>query len=59
MKKAKEAFVLVCCSIFFIIIIATLTYGGFQLSRYVNWNFAYEDSTEKTIQRMVKKECLK
>lgn len=59
MEKAKEAFILVCFSLVAITLIAGLTYGGWQLSRYINWEFGYEDSTEKTIQRMVKKECLK
>jgi hypothetical protein len=36
-----------------------LSYGGWHLYRWFNWNYGYSSMVKETIKEMVKEECLK
>jgi hypothetical protein len=41
-----------------VVVLASLVYGGFQLYRYINWEFGYESKVEEKICASVKHEHL-
>lgn len=44
--------------IFIVLIVPAIAYGGFNLYRWFNWKFGYEDKVKEAIIEMVKPECL-
>ena len=42
-----------------LILMVTLTYGGWRFSRWINWSWGYESEVEESIRKLVKPECLR
>lgn len=41
-----------------IIVVVLIPFASWKLKRFINYKFNYSSQVEKTVERMVKKECL-
>jgi len=55
MKDKIQIYIVV---IILLAVISLIVYGGYELNRYMNWSFGYEDMVEEKIREMVKEEYL-